>query len=82
MLTYHYSLDIAIPAWQAIPAYLKSTNYRNPTDPFNAPLQYAFKSKKHFFDILVEQDAMSSSQTFMSDYRADRENENTKQILI
>jgi hypothetical protein len=72
MLAYLYSLDIAIPAWQAIPAYLKSTNYRNPTDLFNAPLQHAFKSKKQFFDILVDQDAMSSFQTFMSDYRADR----------
>lgn len=72
MLTYYYSIDIGIPAWQAIPAYLKSTSYRNPTDPLNSPLQYAFKSEKHFFDILVEQDAMSSFQTFMSDYRADR----------
>ena len=47
-------------------------NYQTPTDPLKAPLQYAFKSDKHFFDILVEQNAMTNFQTFMSDYRADR----------
>ena len=63
---------MGIPAWQAIPAFLRSTNFQNPTDPLNTPLQHAFKTKKHFFEILVEENMMSNFQTFMSDYRADR----------
>jgi hypothetical protein len=68
----HDRVNMAMPAWQSLPAYFKSTNYRNPTDPLKAPLQYAFKSDKHFFDMLVEQDLMTKFQTAMSDYRAGR----------
>lgn len=36
------------------------------------PLQQAFKTDKHFFEILVERNFFDDFQTFMSNYRLDR----------
>lgn len=66
------SFDFAAPAWRAIPAYLKSVQYMNPTDAMDAPVQQAFKSDKHFFGLLVETGILETFQTAMSFYREGR----------
>lgn len=66
------SNDIVEPAWNAMPAFFKANQYQTPTDPLGSSLQYAFKSKIHFFDLLAERDMMSTFQAFIGDYRADR----------
>ena len=66
------SFEFATPAWNQIPAFLKANGYRNPVDPLDAAVQRAFNSKKHFFDIMVDQNVLEMFQDAMSSYREDR----------
>ena len=66
------SHDMATPAWNAMPDFLTAHNYQNPADPTDAPLQKAFDSKKHFFELMHERNIMVTFQEFMSSYRQDR----------
>ncbi|KAI9926121.1 hypothetical protein MW887_004583 [Aspergillus wentii] len=39
-------------ALQALPAYLRQTNYRDPTDGHNAPFQMGYRTDKPFFEYI------------------------------
>lgn len=52
---------------------MKETNYRNPDNGLNIPLQRAFGSNKHFFELLLERpNVLNNFQTLMSSYREGR----------
>ncbi|KAK3719091.1 hypothetical protein LTR37_004655 [Vermiconidia calcicola] len=65
--------ETVTPAWNAMPAYLKSIGYKTPENSHDAPLQRGFGSQKHMFELLVEHGVLENFQTFMTSYRADRE---------
>ena len=69
---YRCSHDFVTPAWNQIPSFLKANGYQNPIDSMNTPVQRAFNSPKHFFELLVDQDALNNFQTLMSSYRTGR----------
>ncbi|KAK3706281.1 hypothetical protein LTR37_012796 [Vermiconidia calcicola] len=68
-----FAFETATPAWNAMPAYLKSIGFKNPENSHDAPLQRGFGSQKHMFELLVEHGVLENFQTFMTSYRADRE---------
>ena len=56
-----------------MPALLKDLNYRNPDNALDAPLQRAFASNKHFFELMVERpEVLNAFQTLMGSYREGR----------
>lgn len=58
--------------WSGIPAWLKSINYQNPSDPSRTALNQAFDTDKHFFEFLAEKGFLDDFQAAMSSYRTDR----------
>ncbi|KAJ5689626.1 Plant methyltransferase dimerization [Penicillium macrosclerotiorum] len=63
-----------LPSFQKTPEFLKSTNYRNPDDPLDAPLQYTHDlGRLNGFTWLCQNpDALSRFNSFMEGQRADR----------
>lgn len=62
-----------LPIVQKTPQYLHDTDYRNPDDPFRAPLQYTHNVDVDGFSWLCQNpDALSRFNAFMEGQRADR----------
>ncbi|KAE8373714.1 S-adenosyl-L-methionine-dependent methyltransferase [Aspergillus bertholletiae] len=62
-----------LPGIQKVPEYLQVIGYKNPEDPFFAPLQYAHNVKKDGFLWLCENPAaLTRFNAFMEGQRADR----------
>lgn len=49
-----YSYGMVAKQYQATPAYLKEINYENPTDETNTAFHYAFDTKIHPYQYMVE----------------------------
>lgn len=47
-----YLFDVAAPSFQAMPAYLQKTGYKNPGNILDGPFQYAHKTELPFFAYL------------------------------
>lgn len=58
---------------EALPAYLKKTNYRNPSDGSNTAFQLGFRTSLHFFEYLKENPMYASQfNNHMSAYHQGR----------
>ena len=55
-----------------MPDFFRKNGYRNLVDPLDAPLQHAFGSEKHFFELMLERDALQTFHNVMASYRAGR----------
>lgn len=70
-----YRYDVAGPSFAALPAYLKSTNYKNPTELTNGPFQFAHKTTLPFFAWLDQNPPyLSIFNNYMAAYRAGKPN--------
>lgn len=62
--------DALGPAFNAIPAFLKKTNYQNPSNLVDGPFQHAHSTDKAFFVWLAERPEMAACfNNYMSGYR-------------
>ncbi len=66
------SHEFATPAWNQLPNFFRKNVYKNPVDPLDAPLQAAFASKKHFFELMAQQDVLEIFHNSMASYRVGR----------
>ncbi|OJZ88481.1 hypothetical protein ASPFODRAFT_44168 [Aspergillus luchuensis CBS 106.47] len=61
----------SLPVFHKTPEFLKKTGYKNPEDPYNTPLQYAYKSSGTCWDWFREHPvALQRFNTFMEGTRA------------
>lgn len=67
------SFDVLSPNWIKLPAYLKETQYRNPTDSMNAAFHRAHNTTSHFMAFLATKpDFQRSFQVYMSGFNEGR----------
>lgn len=70
-LTLTTRYDVAGQSFRDLPAYLKSINYKHPTELTDGPFQYAHKTQLPFFAWLGENPAYASAfNNYMAAYRA------------
>ncbi|CAG8977285.1 hypothetical protein HYALB_00012977 [Hymenoscyphus albidus] len=70
-----YTYDVAGPSFASLPSYLKSTNYKNPTELTNGPFQHAHKTNLPFFAWLDQNPPyLSIFNNYMAAYRAGKAN--------
>ena len=73
------SHNVLLPYWEALPEFLKKTNYQNPQDPAHTPFQEAFetempafewarKTPKIFNDLKLRMDPFHKSKKIFLDF--------------
>ncbi|KAI9687301.1 MAG: hypothetical protein M1822_002344 [Bathelium mastoideum] len=66
-----YTYEVAGPSYRALPNYLKSVSYKNPTELTNGPFQFAHKTQLPFFAWLDQNPPyLALFNSYMSAYRA------------
>ena len=67
------SFDVLSPSWNNLPAYLKKSNYQNPTDVMNAAFHEAHNTTSHFIPFLdTKPDFQRSFQVYMTGFNEGR----------
>lgn len=70
-----FSRDNLSPISARLAAYFETTNYQNPGDAYNGPLQFALNTKDHYFDWLAKNpDAQTAFNTVMRSGRGMQKN--------
>ena len=64
-----YSFDGMIPVNHGLPGFLEKTDYKNPSDNTNGPVQFGLKTEKPFFGYLQDHPHLGSAfNTFMTGF--------------
>ncbi|KKY14875.1 putative sterigmatocystin 8-o-methyltransferase [Phaeomoniella chlamydospora] len=68
-----YSVEVFVPAFFALPEFLKKTNYTVPRDPLDSPFQLWFNTKEHMFEWIHKRpELMQEFNKFMGAYSLSR----------